>query len=73
MKQHPTQKTAHVVFLSGPDVQTRYRRSHVTIWRWTRDAESKFPHPIRINGYNYWRLGDLEEWETALAEQETVR
>jgi len=53
-------------FLSGPDVQLRYRRSHVTIWRWQRDPVLGFPRPIQINGLNYWRLSDLEAWESAL-------
>lgn len=53
-------------FLSGPDVQLRYRRSHVTIWRWQRDRNLGFPRAIQINGLNYWRLSDLEAWESAL-------
>jgi len=50
-------------FLTGPQVQVRYQKSHVTIWRWVKDAELDFPKPIQINRLNYWRLADLEAWE----------
>lgn len=52
-------------FLTGPQVQTRYQKSHVTIWRWTRDPELNFPAPIQINRLNYWKLADLEAWEAS--------
>lgn len=54
-------------FLTGPQVQSRYQRSHVTLWRWYHDVDLGFPKPIQINGRNYWRLSDLEAWETAHA------
>jgi predicted DNA-binding transcriptional regulator AlpA len=57
------------IFLTGPQVQARFQKSHVTIWRWIRDAELGFPQPIKINRLNYWRLSDLEAWEAAQAEQ----
>ncbi len=56
-----------IEFLTGPDVQARYRKSHVTIWRWIRDSELEFPPPIKINRLNYWRLSDLEAWEAVQA------
>lgn len=56
-------------FLTGPQVQARYQKSHVTIWRWVRDPELAFPQPIQINRLNYWRLSDLEAWEAAQAEK----
>jgi len=52
-------------FLTGPQVQARYQKSHVTIWRWVNDPALGFPSPIQINRLNYWRLADLEAWETA--------
>jgi len=61
--------TTPVEFLTGPDVQARYRKSHVTIWRWARDPDLGFPAPIQINRLNYWRLSDLESWESAQAEK----
>lgn len=54
-------------FLTGPQVQARYQKSHVTIWRWVRDPALGFPAPIQINRLNYWRLADLEAWEAARA------
>lgn len=56
-------------FLTGPQVQARYQRSHVTLWRWIRDHEMRFPQPLKINRLNYWRLADLERWENAQAEK----
>ncbi|HDR28858.1 MAG TPA: DNA-binding protein [Rhodovulum sp.] len=56
-------------FLTGPQVQARYRRTHVTIWRWVRDPNLGFPQPIKINRHNFWRLADLEAWEAAQAEK----
>jgi len=56
-------------FLTGPQVQARYNRSHVTLWRWVRDPALGFPQPIQINRLNYWRLVDLEAWETAQESQ----
>ena len=56
-------------FLTGPQVQARYGRSHVTLWRWVRDPALGFPQPMQINRLNYWRLSDLEAWEAAQAMQ----
>jgi predicted DNA-binding transcriptional regulator AlpA len=55
-------------FLPGPKVQSRYGKSHVTIWRWGKDPQLDFPTPMKINGLNYWRLSDLEAWEAAQVE-----
>jgi predicted DNA-binding transcriptional regulator AlpA len=63
----PPKKTLHVEFLTGPQVQARYQKSHVTIWRWMNDISLGFPAPIQINRLNYWRLSDLEAWEAAQA------
>lgn len=52
-------------FVTGPQVQARYLKSHVTIWRWVRDTELNFAKPFQINRLNYWRLADLEAWGTA--------
>jgi predicted DNA-binding transcriptional regulator AlpA len=56
-------------FLTGPQVQERYQKSHVTLWRWIRDPDLAFPQPMKINRLNYWRLSDLEAWEAAQAMQ----
>jgi predicted DNA-binding transcriptional regulator AlpA len=52
-------------FLTGG--QTRARVGGVSpmcIWRWMRDPRVQFPHPTKINGRNYWRLGDLRRWQS---------
>lgn len=54
-------------FLTGPQVQARYQKSPVTIWRWMRDPKLGFPKPIQINRHNFWRLQELETWEAAQA------
>jgi predicted DNA-binding transcriptional regulator AlpA len=56
--------------LTGPDVQTRYQKSHVTIWRWINSPDLGFPPPLRISRMNYWRLADLEAWESKLASRQ---
>ena len=66
-------KPAPVEFLTGPDVQARYRKSHVTIWRWTRDPDLGFPAPIQINRLNFWHLSDLENWEAEQAQKSAGR
>jgi predicted DNA-binding transcriptional regulator AlpA len=33
------------------------------IWRWMRDPRVQFPAPLKINGRNYWRIGDLRRWQ----------
>jgi len=58
-----------MTFLTGPQVQDRYHKSHVSIWRWVRDETLDFPDPIKINRMNYWRLSDLEAWEAKQAEK----
>lgn len=63
------QTQADNTFLTGPQVQARYQKSHVTIWRWVRDPDLAFPAPMQINRLNYWRLSDLEAWEAAQAMQ----
>jgi len=62
-------RQADKTFLTGPQVQARYARSHVTLWRWVRDPALGFPQPMQINRLNYWRLSDLEAWEAAQAMQ----
>ena len=65
-------KGAAQTFLTGPQVQARYQKSHVTLWRWVRDPDLGFPAPMQINRLNYWRLSDLEAWEAAQAGTQTA-
>jgi predicted DNA-binding transcriptional regulator AlpA len=39
--------------------------STMCIWRWMRDPRVQFPPPLKINSRNYWRLGDLRQWQAA--------
>jgi predicted DNA-binding transcriptional regulator AlpA len=64
-QEDATMQDAREEFLTGPQVQARYKKSHVTIWRWVRDPDLGFPKPIQINRLNYWRLRDLEAWEAS--------
>jgi predicted DNA-binding transcriptional regulator AlpA len=54
-------------YLPGRRVSNRYGVSDMTLWRWERDAELRFPKSTRINGRRYWLLEELEEWERARA------
>lgn len=41
------------------------RCSEMHLWRLLNDDRYKplaFPTPIKINGRNYWRLGEIREW-----------
>jgi len=35
-----------------------------TIDRWLRKEAVAFPRPIYINGRKYWRIADLEKWDS---------
>jgi len=55
--------------------QTRARTggvSNMCLWRWMRDEKVKFPAPVKINGRNYWRLGDLRRWQVEQAAKGTL-
>lgn len=55
-------------FLTGPQVQKRYGKTSVTLWRWMNDPELGFPQPMKVNRLNYWRVSDLEAWEAMQGE-----
>jgi len=42
--------------------------SEVTIWRWERAGS--FPRRIKINGRNFWRLSEIQEWISKQAHAE---
>jgi predicted DNA-binding transcriptional regulator AlpA len=50
-------------FLPDPKVRVRYGVTDMTLWRWSKDPNLKFPQPMKINGRNYRRLAELETWE----------
>jgi predicted DNA-binding transcriptional regulator AlpA len=51
-------------FLPARQVWERYGVTSMTLWRWLKDDDLKFPHPMRIGRLRYWRVSDLVQWET---------
>jgi predicted DNA-binding transcriptional regulator AlpA len=54
-------------YLTGPDVDRRYRRSSQTRWRWSKDPKLGFPKPIKIKNRLFYRLREIEEFERRMA------
>jgi predicted DNA-binding transcriptional regulator AlpA len=54
-------------YLTGGDVDRRYKRSSQTRWRWGKDPTLNFPKPIKIKGRLLYRLSELEDWERRMA------
>jgi len=54
-------------FLPARRVWERYGVTSMTLWRWLKDADLKFPHPMRIGRLRYWRVSDLVEWERSVS------
>jgi predicted DNA-binding transcriptional regulator AlpA len=52
-------------FLPARRVLERYGVSSMTLWRWLKSADLKFPQPIRIARNRYWKHSDLVAWERA--------
>ncbi|MCJ2019438.1 DNA-binding protein [Methylobacterium sp. E-065] len=50
--------------LPAAHVLARYQVSDMTLHRWLKNECLNFPKPIRINGRRYWRLGDLQLFES---------
>jgi hypothetical protein len=47
-------------------VQARYGNvTLMTIHRWLAGSTG-FPHPVKINGRNYWRTSDLDAFDAGL-------
>jgi hypothetical protein len=59
-------------YLPGRQVRDRYKVSDMTLWRWLRDSELKFPQPTIINRRRYWLIQDLEAWERARSSREAA-
>lgn len=55
--------------------QTRQRYgglSDMSLWRWLRDPDLKFPKPMIINSRRYWRRADLTSWERGRTAKEAA-
>jgi predicted DNA-binding transcriptional regulator AlpA len=50
-------------FLPARKVWERYGITSMTLWRWIQDEKLKFPPPVYIRRFRYWRLSDLIAWE----------
>jgi predicted DNA-binding transcriptional regulator AlpA len=53
--------------ISTKKLRQRHDVSDMTIWRRLNDPGLNFPKPIKINRRNFWRLGDVEEFERRMA------
>jgi predicted DNA-binding transcriptional regulator AlpA len=58
-------------YLPAARVRARYGISAMSIHRWLADPKLKFPKPLYIGRYRYWRLADLAEWERHRASSRT--
>jgi predicted DNA-binding transcriptional regulator AlpA len=60
----PVQPADDDTLLTSAQVRARVGdRSNMCIWRWMRDPRVQFPRPVKMNSRNYWRLGDLRQWQ----------
>jgi predicted DNA-binding transcriptional regulator AlpA len=50
-------------YLTGPDVDRRYKRSSQTRWRWSKDPELGFPKPMKIKNRLLYRRSEIEAFE----------
>lgn len=50
--------------LSARRVCERYGIVNRTLARWIRRADLRFPEAKIINGRRYWRLVDLDAWDS---------
>ena len=54
-------------FLTGPDIERRYKRSSQTRWRWSKDTELGFPKPMKIKNRLLYRRSEIEAFERRMA------
>ena len=60
-------------YLSSAQVRTRYGGiSDMTLWRWLRDLQMRFPAPVMIRRRRYWREADLAEFDRRTAGAEAA-
>jgi predicted DNA-binding transcriptional regulator AlpA len=74
--QMPTETTAGTdaveQYLPARQVWERYGVTSMSLWRWLRDPDLRFPRPMRIGRFRYWRLSDLVAWEWSRTVAETA-
>lgn len=60
---HPVSRPYDDLLPATP-VRARYGVSSMTIFRWLADPTLGFPQPLRIRRRRYWRLADLQAFES---------
>lgn len=60
-------------FLTSAQLRERFKVSAMTLWRWERDEELRFPEAVRLGRAKRWRRADIEKWESTLARIKVVR
>lgn len=56
-------------YLTAAAVKERYKISEMTLWRWLRDEELKFPKPMIINRRKFFNEADLVAWDSLKMEE----
>jgi hypothetical protein len=59
-------------FLPAARVRARYGVSAMSLHRWLRHPTLRFPKPLYIGRYRYWKLRELIEWERSRARSEAA-
>lgn len=51
-------------FITASQVRSRFGNiSDMTLWRWLRDEQLRFPRPLVIQRRRFFRLDQIEEFE----------
>jgi predicted DNA-binding transcriptional regulator AlpA len=53
-------------YLPAQAVWERYGVSSMTGWRWLHREDMKFPRPVYIGRFRYFRVTELQQWERGL-------
>jgi predicted DNA-binding transcriptional regulator AlpA len=62
------------VFLTAPQVRRRYGGlSDMALWRWLNNPALGFPQPVDIGGRRYFKLSELQKFETQAAVRRAER
>ena len=57
---------ASEVWLPAPQLCKRHGISQMSLWRRMRDPKLNFPQPIIVSGRRYFRLTEIQAWESAM-------
>jgi predicted DNA-binding transcriptional regulator AlpA len=56
---------AGAVYLPAAKVAERYQVTPMTLWRWLRDPDMRFPRPTYLGRLRFWRIDELAAWEAS--------